>query len=332
MSSATSWITKKVINDPGGLHNRVTEIIHLYPFTLAETKLFLQDKGLRFSNQEIAKIYMTLGGIPFYLENLRRGESFPVAIERICFARTGLLRNEYTNLYQALFKNADAHLAIITVLAQYQHGTTRNEILKKIKQADTGTFQRALEELIISDFIMESIPFGKKKRGTLYRLGDEYSIFYHRFIKPNKRYTAGIWQQLAASQSYKIWSGFAFELLCHKHIDSIKKALGIPAIYIEVYSLRIPPSEDGEGIQIDLLIDRKDDSINLCEIKFHAAPFTITKAYYQQLLYRRERFLQHTKTKKQVFLTFISNHGLVANAYASEVIDAEIRLEELING
>lgn len=328
--SATSWITKKIINDAGGLHNRVTEIIHLHPFSLSETNAFLQSKGLRFTHQEIAKIYMTLGGIPFYLENLRRGESFAVAIERICFSPRGLLRNEYNNLYQALFNHSDIHQAIVAILANHQYGKTHTEILEKIGIKATGSYQRAIEELIVSDFVMEQTPFGKKKRGALYRLIDEYSIFYHRFIKNQTKYVRGVWQQVAASQNYKIWAGYAFETLCHKHIDEIKQALGIAAVYAEISSLRIPKSSDSEGFQIDLLIDRKDDSINLCEIKFYSSPFTITQNYYQQLIRKRQLFIDFTNTKKQVFLTFITNHGLIQNKYARDVVDAEVVLEDLL--
>jgi uncharacterized protein len=329
--SATSWITKKIINDVGGLHNRVTENIHLYAFSLAETGAFLKSKGFQFTFQEVAKIYMTLGGIPFYLENLRKGESFAVAIERLCFSPTGILHNEYNNLFQALFTNAEIHQQIAAVLATQPYGMSHGEMLKAMGiEQSTGSYQRAIEELIVSDFIVENTSFGKKKRGSIYRLADEYSIFYHRFIKPNKKYTQGMWQQLAESQSYKIWLGYAFETLCHKHIDAIKQTLGITSVYTEIYSLRIAGSANTEGVQIDLLIDRKDGCINLCEIKFHSGLFTITKDYYQQLIEKRQRFIDQTGTKKQVFLTFITNHGIAQNEYAKEIVDAEIRLEQLM--
>lgn len=349
--SATSWIIKKVINDPGGLHNRLTENIHLRPFTLAETHAFLTDKGLSFSLQDLTKIYMALGGIPFYLENLRKGESFAAAIERICFAPNGILHNEYNNLYQALFNNAEMHQQIVAALSTRHYGMLHAEILKEMGMSQpTGSYQRAMEELIVSDFVVENTPLGKQKRGSTYRLVDEYSIFYHRFIQPNKKYSPGIWQQLAESQSYKIWAGYAFENLCHKHIDAIKRALGIAAVYTEISSLRIPASDEAPGLsaealpadkksrqtgakggfQIDLLIDRKDNAINLCEIKFHSGPFTITPAYYQQLIEKRQRFIDHTGTSKQVFLTFITNHGITPNAYAQDVVDAEVRLAQLL--
>lgn len=194
----------------------------------------------------------------------------------------------------------------------------------------TGSYQRAIEDLLVSDFIVETTSFGKKKRGSTYRLVDEFTIFYHRFMKPNRKYTQGLWQQLAETQSYKIWAGYAFETLCHKHIDVIKRSLGIASVYTEIFSISIPNSDATEGFQIDLLIDRKDNCINLCEIKFYNGVFTITKEEYEQMVTLRQRFIDFTGTKKQVFLTYITNHGVAPNAYAREIVDAEVRLEELL--
>ena len=329
--SATSWIAQKIVNDPGGLHNRLTENIHLSPFTIAETKEFIKAKNIHLSDQEIARIYMSLGGIPFYLENLRKGESFAVGIERICFSPTGLLHNEYNNLYQALFKNASLHLTIIEGLAKKPFGQTRQNLSKTTGLKQNGSYQRAIEELIISNFITEKPLYGKKKRGTYLKLTDEFSLFYHKFIKENSNFIPGMWQQLATTQSYKTWAGFAFELLCHKHIPEIKQALGISAVYTEISNLKVTGTAENEGFQIDLIIDRKDASINLCEIKFHSGTFTITKSYYEQLIKKRQLFIDYTGTKKQVFITFITNHGLKQNAYASEIVDSEIILDQLMH-
>ena len=330
--SSSSWISQKIINDPGGLHNRVTEKIHLYPFSLSETQLFLQSNGLRFTPQEVARIYMSLGGIPFYLENLRKGESFSSAIERMCFSLSGILKNEYKNLYQALFNHADLHQSIVAALSAQPYGIDRTVILKKLNIKKNGSYHRALEELIVSDFVTENIPFQKKKKGSVYRLIDEYSLFYHSFIKANQKYIPGMWQQIAQSQAYKIWTGYAFENLCHKHISEIKQALGIGAVYTEISSFRIPGTPEQKGIQIDLLIDRKDDSINICEVKFHRGPYSIDKAYYEKLIDTRQRFIEFTGTRKQVFITLITNHGVKENAYSREIVDSEVTLSDLIQG
>lgn len=328
--SATSWITKKVINDPGGLHNRVTEIIHLQPFTLAETSEFLSSKKIRLTNQEIARIYMSLGGIPFYLENIRKGESFATAIERICFQPNSILRNEYRNLYHALFNNSEIHQQIVAVLAAHPYGLTHQEIVQKSKIKATGSYHRAMEELIISDFVIEVNNLKRKKRGSIYKLVDEYSNFYHRFIKPNPKYSKGIWQQLSAGQSYKIWAGYAFETLCFRHIDEIKKALGIGAVYTEIYGGKFVSKDSKETTQIDLIIDRNDNTINLCEIKFYTGKFTIDKGYHEKLTLKREQFIRVSKTKKQVFWTFITTSGITENEYSNSIVDSEVILDELI--
>ncbi len=328
--SSTSWITKKIINDKGGLHNRITEIINLKPFNLTETKAFFEHLNFKLTLHELVKYYMILGGIPYYLEQLKRGESSTIAIERLCFFNDGKLKNEYQNLYKALFKNAENHEAIVKVLANTKSGLTRNEIIKNTKIKTGGPYNRTIDDLLQSGFIKEFIPFNRKKRGVIYKLNDEYSIFYHKFIKPNSNYTNGMWSQLAASQTYKIWSGYSFELLCFNHIDSIKKALGIAAVFTKISSLRIEGNKYEKGFQIDLIIDRNDAVINLCEIKYYAASFKIDKKYAKELTERKQRFIEHTKTKKQVFTTFITNHPIFENEYKRDVVAVNISLEDFI--
>jgi uncharacterized protein len=329
--SASSWIVKKVLNDTGGLHNRVTENIHLYPFTLSETQAFLQSKNLQFSIQELTRIYMALGGIPFYLEQIKKGETFATAIERICFSPTGILYNEYNNLYQALFNGAALHQQIVAILAEKPQGISHTEICKQLGITNaSGTYQRAMEELQICDFVQELTPFGRQKRSSMYRLIDEFSVFYHHFMKQNRKFTPNMWQQLAESQSYKIWAGYAFEQLCHKHIPAIKQALGIPAVFTETSSLRAPAHDQEAGFQIDLLLDRKDQAINLCEIKFRNGLFQLDKAEYNALVAKRERFKTYTRTKKQVFITLITNHGIAPNAYSQEIVDVELTVGDLV--
>ncbi|NVK63406.1 MAG: AAA family ATPase [Flavobacteriales bacterium] len=326
--SASSWLTAKVLNDPGGLHNRVSDHINLHPFTLKETKAFLEHKGIRLSHQEIAKIYMTFGGVPYYLEQIRRGENATVAIERICFSNEGMLKNEYGNLYKALFRNPEYHESVVEVLASKSSGLTRKEIIQQSKLKAGGAYDRTMNDLLMSGFISEFLPYGKKKRGVLYRLNDEFSIFYHRFMKTNRSYSKGIWAQLSASQSYKIWTGYAFESVCMKHIDEIKHALGISAVYTEVSGFRVEGNTYEKGFQIDLVLDRKDDVIHLFEIKYYAASFKIDKDYARNLRERKQRFIEHTGTKKQVFTSFITNHGIKENAFSHEVVDSELILDD----
>lgn len=326
--SASSWLTRYVINDNGGLHNRVTDHIHLVPFTLNETKAFLAHKGIHLSHQEITKIYMTFGGIPYYLEQIRKGENSTTAIERMCFSTGGMLKREYDNLYKALFRYPQNHEAIVEVLAKKSSGLSRQQIINQSKVAAGGAYDRAMSDLVMSGFVTEFIPFGKKIRGAMYRLNDEFSIFYHRFMKVNRKYSEGMWLQLANSQAYKIWTGYAFENICIKHSKEIKKALGISGVYTEVSSFRVERTEYERGFQIDMIMDRKDDIIHLFEIKYYGALFNIDKQYAQELNERKQLFIERTGTKKQVFTSFITNRGIKANGYANEVVDSELVLDD----
>ena len=327
--SASSWLTKNIVNDTGGLHNRLSDIIHLMPFNLAETSEYLHSLNIKLSQQEISKVYMTFGGVPFYLQQIDRGEGSASAIERICFKNDGALKNEYQNLYRALFKNADNHEAVVAALAKKTAGLTRVEIIKSSKIKPGGVYNRTIEDLLHSGFITEFIPYGKKKRGVMYRLNDEFSIFYHRFMKPNRKYTSGMFSQIAASQAYKSWTGYAFENLCFRHINQIKKVMGISAVYTEISSYRSVGNNGTKGFQIDLIIDRKDGIINLCEIKYYSGRFILDKKYALELTERRQRFIEDTKTKKQVFITFISNYGVLENEYSNEIVDTELVLDDL---
>lgn len=328
--SSTSWITQKIVNDKGGFHNRLTHHIKLNPFTLSETKQFLLTKNIKQTDSSIAELYMIMGGIPFYLENIKQGESATVSIERMCFLEGGILKNEYDNLYKAIFESPINHEAIVEALANSKQGLTREEIFNKTKINSVGSYQRAVNELVVSGFVVEEYPFGKKKRGTIYRLVDEFSVFYHKFIKVNQKPQIGIWQMLSNSQSYKIWSGYAFESLCMKHVSEIKKAMGVQNVYAETSSYRHGGDETEDGFQIDLIIDRKDMVINLCECKFYESTFEITKKYANQLKWRKSAFRVATNTKKNIFTTLISNHPIKENEHSLESIDVRITVSNLM--
>lgn len=328
--SATSWINKKIINDKGGFHNRLTHNIKLKPFTLAETKAFLQSKKIKISDNAIAELYMAIGGIPYYLENIKKGESTSAAINRMCFSDTGILRYEYDNLYKALYDNPANHEAIVKALATVRSGLTRTELIKKSKVEAGGPYTRAMEDLLLSGFIIVEVPYGKKKRGAIYRLTDEYSVFYHRFIKGQKKSDDDVWQLISLSQKYKIWAGYAFESLCFKHISQIKKALGISKVYTETASYRYQSKKTKDGFQIDLIIDRKDKAINLCECKFYDDKIIITSAYAKQLNQRKSLFKSTTDTHKSIFTTLISNQPLQKNEHSIDAIDVFIPLGDLM--
>jgi len=327
--SAASWMMKKVINNKGGLHNRVTKRIHLKPFTLAETKLFLASKKINFTNYQILQLYMVTGGIPFYLEEVTRGYSATQLIDQLCFQKDGLLRNEFNNLYAALFDNHEKHIAIIKALASKWKGLSRKEILHITKLKDGGSITNILDELEASDFIMEIYPFGKKKKDKIYRLIDEYSLFYLKFVQNSRMSTAGKWMQLSTTNSYKIWAGYAFENICIKHYEAIKQALGISGIYSEVSSHNISGNKERKGLQIDMLLDRADNTINICEMKHYNTEWKLTKTDAEKLRKKRENFRRATGTKKLLLNTVISLYGLADSPHAIDQVDQDIRMDVL---
>jgi len=326
--SAASWMIRKVVNNTGGLYNRITKRIYLQPFTLQETEEYLKTRRLKFTRYQIAQLYMALGGIPHYLKEVKKGKSATQNINDICFSKNGLLRDEFLRLYPSLFPNADKHFKVIRALAEKREGLTRPEIIKITKLKDGGGLSTVLDELSHSGFITPYRIFHQKKR-KVYRLTDEYSLFYLKFIEDKALEGDDIWQHLSQINEYKTWSGYAFENICLKHIPQIKKALGISGIYSLSSTFYKKGTADEKGIQIDLLIDRKDHVINLFEIKFYNKAFTITKTYAENLRQKMGRFEEITKTKKQISWIFISSFGLNENEQSLDMISKSLTLDAL---
>lgn len=327
--SAASWMIQKVVKNKGGLHNRITRRIYLKPFTLSETAAFIRYKKINLNQYQIAQIYMIMGGIPHYLKEIEAGKSAIQNINDICFSEEGLLYDEFLNLYPALFEKSENHVTIIKALATKWRGLTRNELVNMTKLPAGGGISKILNELVHSGFISFYYPFGKKKKDMLYRLTDEYSLFYLHFIENKRVQEKGMWKRLSQTNTYKSWSGYAFESLCLKHIAQIKKAMQIGGIYSENSSFIFKGNEDLSGVQIDLLIDRNDQVINLCELKFHNGLFSINKSYAAQLRNKLTTFTELTKTRKQVFLTFISTFGLKPNKHSLGLVDSSFSMDVL---
>lgn len=325
--SAAAWMINELVHNHGGLHNRITERIPLYPFTLSETEEFLKAKGGVFDRYQIAELYMAMGGIPFYLENIQVNRSVAQNIDRMFFSARGMLKTEYDDLYRSLFKKPDRHIAIVETLSLKAKGLTRKELGKGARLADGGTLSKDLEELEQSGFIRRYLPFGKGKRDALYQLIDPYTLFYLTFIRDSRAEGEGAWLAQMDSPRLQAWSGYAFEYLCRYHVDNIKKHLGISGVYTEVSAWRSQKSEP--GVQIDLVLDRKDRVINLCEIKFSIEPYAITKAYADTLQHKISTFRMETGTTKTIFLTLITAHGLKQNEYSLRLVHDTLDLNAL---
>jgi uncharacterized protein len=325
--SSASWIIDKVINNRGGLHNRITSHIQLMPFTLHETKSFLELLKVKLTLKDIATLYMSVGGVPYYLKDIKPGQSVPQILDNLFFKPNAILKNEFQNLYASLFKNSDLHVTIIKALATKTKGLTRNELLTETKLASGGGFTKLLDELTVCGFIKIIYPIDKTKEGFLYRLVDEYSIFYYKFLTNKKANSS--WLQLSSAQSYKIWTGYAFENLCFKHVWNIKKALGINGVISNEYSWIYKGTENENGVQIDFIIDRNDNCINILELKFYDAVFEISKKQADDIHHKVTLFKEKTKSRKNVFTTLLTANGAKKNEYYLSVITNELKIEDL---
>ncbi len=311
--SAASWMLNNLIKNTGGLHNRVTDRIKLEPLTLSETEAFLKYKNASYNRYQILILYMVFGGIPFYLDFLKSGMSAMQNINQLCFERNAPMRLEYENLYASLFKKHERHVAIVEALATKGKGLTRTEISKLSGLPNGGGLTRILNELEESSFIRKYQSFGKKNKNNLYQLIDLYSLFYLRFILKTSEDDDNFWINAVESPAFYTWAGYAFEMVCLHHIPQIKKALGISGVQTSVAAWFSPES------QIDLLIDRKDQVINICEMKFSVHPFSIDKKYEAVLRNKLGSFKTATGTDKALFLTTISTYGLAQNKYSGMV-------------
>ena len=327
--SAAAWMIDKIVDNRGGLHNRITKRIFLAPFNLTETELYLKSRNINFKRHQIVELYMVLGGIPHYLKEIKANKSTVQNINDICFAQSGLLKNEFSRLYPSLFANADKHVTVIRTLATSRQGLTRQRLLQLGKLSEGGNTSKVLLELEQSGFITSYFPFNKKKKGKLFRLTDEYSLFYLQFMEDKSNEGDDIWQHLSQTQSYKIWCGYAFENLCLKHISAIKKAMSIAGIYAKSSTFIKKGTANDKGIQIDLLLDRNDHVINLFEIKFHNKEVTITAPYAKTLKAKKDIFQEATKTRKHLMLTLITTFGMKGNKHSLGLVDQVLALDDL---
>ena len=326
--SATSWIINKVINDHGGLHNRVTKQIALQPFTLKECEMFAQGKGLEMNRYQLAECYMVLGGIPYYWSLLEKGLSLAQNIDKIIFAKNGKLSNEFNQLYASLFKSPEQYIDVVTALGKKKAGMTREEIIAATDMYSSGTLSKVLDELEYCGFIRKYNGFDKKSKQAIYQLIDNYTLFYFKFIQQNENNDEHFWSASIDSAMHRAWSGLAFERLCMVHTQQIKAALGIAGVLSNVYSWRKEADEISDGAQIDLLIDRKDQVINLCEMKYSLSEYAIDAEYEQKLRNKKSAFIDATNTRKAVHLTMVTTFGIKANAH-SGIVQNEFKLDDL---
>ena len=337
--SATSWILNNLIKNRGGLHNRVTHKIPLKPFTLKECQEYFAARQFRLSTRQIAECYMVLGGVPFYLSKLSKAEGIAQNIDRLLFAEDGELHDEFSSLYNSLYKNAARHIKIVTAIATKGKGLTRQELIEKTSLSDNGNFSQMLEELESCGFIRSYVPFvsetarkrrtgvaGNKNSDTLYQLIDPFTLFHFQVMRRADSNDANYWSNNQNPHVFSTWSGLAFEMLCLNHFEQIKVALGISGITTNVFSWF--GKGDNRSAQIDMLIDRADNAINLCEMKFYSKAYPMSVKDEEDIERKVSTFLEATKTDKTIIVTMITDKGLERNEH-SECIQKVVTLDQL---
>jgi AAA+ ATPase superfamily predicted ATPase len=324
--SSTSWMINKLINNHGGLHNRITHRMILEPFTLGECEAFYQQHKIVMDRHQIVESYMILGGVPYYLSLMDKSLSLPQNIDALCFAKNGELREEFPRLYASLFRNSENHVKVVEALGQKVKGLTRDEIIK-ISKLQGGGLTQTLEELEQCGFIRKYQAFEKKTKSVLYQLVDFYSLFYLNFIRHANNNDIHYWSNINRQAKHKAWSGYAFEMVCLEHLEQIRTKLGISGVVTTMASWR-SRNVRATGAQIDLLLERNDHIINLCEMKYADTEFVIDKKYNENLRNKRATFVGETKTRKTVHITMITTYGVKHNEYWGN-IQSEVTIDDL---
>ena len=331
--SATTWMMEKLIGDKGGLYGRVCRAIYLAPFTLRETELYLNEvKKMGYGRAQVLDAYMVLGGIPYYLDMLDRDLPFSRNVDNLFFKPFAPLKTEYDFLFRSLFRNSRLDQDVVRALSSKLRGLTRREIAEETKQGDGGVLSEVLENLCRCDFVKKTTPFGKKSAGALYRLTDMFALFHLRFAKGDGQ-DENYWSNSRNSGERLAWSGYAFEQVCLSHLQKIKASLSILGLQSSSCSWSCKAFVDSDGAswpgtQIDLLIDRADNCVNLCEMKFSNGEYAITADYEKKLRERADVFRKATKTKKAVTYVFVTTYGVKQNAH-SGIVQHQVTMDGL---
>ena len=331
--SATTWMVDKFIGDKGGLYGRVSRPIYLAPFTLLETEQYLNDiKKMKYGRKLVLDTYMIFGGIPYYLDMLNNRKPLSENVDDLFFANNAPLKPEFDFLFRSLFKDSSNYRRVIEYISTKLVGQTREEISDNCNLTG-GELTKILNNLVACDFIRCYMSPGNKKRSKVYQLTDMFSLFYLRFVSKNAGTDEHFWTNLGKTGKKSNWSGYAFEQVCLNHIPQIKAKLGISGILSNSYAWSRKKFTDSNGVewaggQIDLIIDRNDDVMNLCEMKYSSDEYIINPKYAKDIKERMAMFRASEKTKKDLRCTFVTIYGVRRNP-SSDVVAYEVILDDL---
>lgn len=326
--SATSWLVENIDQNKGGLFNRQNCRIYLEPFTLNETEKFLKSRNINWSRYDICECYMILGGIPYYLDLLDSSMTYSANIDNLFFKKHSLLWDEFDHLYNTLFTNSESYIKVIETVSEKRIGLTRTEIVEKSKLNDNTQLTKILKNLEDSGFIRMYSFYGKKKQGTVYQLSDYFTMFYLKFVKGKTNIDDEFWSHSLTNSVRRSWAGYTFEQLCKDHIKQIKNRIGISGVLTSQSSWFTVADEVHDGAQIDLLIDRNDRVISVCEMKFSEKDFVIDKKYEKELRNKIGTFRFVTQTRKAVQLVMVTTYGVKQNMYSS-LVQKQVTMDDL---
>ncbi|MDE7349761.1 MAG: ATP-binding protein [Muribaculaceae bacterium] len=326
--SATSWMINKVFRSKGGLYNRVTYKILLTQFSLHECERLVAAYRLPFSRNMIMEGYMVMGGVPYYWTKLDPRKSLPMNINDLFLQETGELRDEFNYIYESMFKSPEKYIRVVEALAGKKSGLTRDEIITKGRLETNGRLTHILEDLEQCGFIRKYCHTDKKVKDALYQLVDCYSLFYYQIVRHARNVDEQYWTKLMQTPAYHAWCGLSFERVCLLHTRQLKKALGISGILTNIFSWHVKANDYHPGVQIDLLIDRTDGIINICEMKYAAAGFKVTSAFMKDIKTKMSVLRQYIPESKGLQAVLVTSNGVIRNKYSDE-IPVQIAAEEL---
>ena len=327
--SATSWMVRNVIDNHGGLHDRITHEIHLHPFTLGETEAFFLNSGFLWNRLSIIQAYMAIGGVPYYMSLFNKTDSPATGLDRLFFSENAELKKEYRRLFSSLFRNPQPYIDIISLLSKHPKGLAREDISRMLSTSNNGKLGDMLTDLVYCDFVRKYNVREKKLKtnAAIYQLVDFYTIFYNTFASKNI-VEEHFWTRNINTPEITAWYGIAYERVCKAHIPQIKSALGIASVSTEFYTWKTNKVEN--GAQIDLIIDRADNTINLCEVKYSEEPYGLDKDEFLKIQHRIKAFRDVTATKSSIIPTMITTFGMKEGMYSDQII-AKIDMEALFH-
>lgn len=326
--SATSWVIEHVLESAGDMAARVTESIFLKPFALAETKEYFDSRGFGWDERSLIETQMVFGGLPYFFSLMSPHQSLAQSIDRLCLRPRAQLRDETMILLESTMRRSRLYVELFALLAQHRYGVPKAEAMRLLGHS-TNQFIKATAEAVKCGYVHEYKNLSKPQNPKYLMLVDPFILFHYRLIEPAHGDSPRSWADFVADQErYTAWRGNAFEIVCLQHVRQLKSALGIGGVLTKEYPWA--SARKAGGAQVDLVIERADRIVNLCEMKFTDAPYELTSAVEQELVRKREVFREETGTRLALKTVLVSAQGTAG--YHDSQIAQIITADDLFGG